>query len=237
MVITAGDLKAAGIARAAAGGRRGALREVHPHADRAGLRRAVCYAKDAMTGLSLMNRLMDPARARGERWRRIRAAGAARPRPGRSQPRRLSTTRAAPRCAPTFRFPPAPYLDRKRARRAAPGRGVELHQPVHALRPASGLQGQFRKGAGRARTQGAGAVPQRGGREAGGRAIHEGEGGLAVLRSRARRQRHPPVRARRRGADSHLPLRPAAARRRPVPERLHSRCRRTAAATTWLCSW
>ena len=32
MVITAADLKTAGIARAAAGGRRGAFREVHPHA-------------------------------------------------------------------------------------------------------------------------------------------------------------------------------------------------------------
>ena len=40
--------------------------------------------------------------------------------------------------------------------------------------------------------------------------VHEGEGGLAVLRGRARRQRHPSVRARRRGAAAHLPLRPPA---------------------------
>ena len=67
--------------------------------------------------------------------------------------------------------------------------------------------------------------------------LHEGEGGVAVLRSRARRQFHPPVRAGRRFAAAHVPLRPPAPRRRPVSERLHSGRRRTAAAITWRCSW
>ena len=65
MVITAERLARRRHRRAAAGGRRGALGEVHAHArSRRPTASAVCYAKDAMTGLRLMNELMDPADAR-----------------------------------------------------------------------------------------------------------------------------------------------------------------------------
>ena len=61
MVITAGDLKTAGIAvPLLVGG--AALSEKFTRTKIApAYGEAVCYAKDAMTGLSLMNRIMDPA--------------------------------------------------------------------------------------------------------------------------------------------------------------------------------
>src|SRR5664280_3915179 len=61
MVITASDLKAAGIlAPILVGG--AALSEKFTRTKIApAYGEAVCYAKDAMTGLSLMNRLVDPA--------------------------------------------------------------------------------------------------------------------------------------------------------------------------------
>ena len=195
MVITAADLKMAGIlVPLLVGG--AALSEKFTRTKIApAYGEAVCYAKDAMTGLSLMNRLMDPAEReacwrptvrwkRRWRWKRASRAGPV-------------TTRRSAKVRTDLPIPPAPYLDRRVRDVPHLAGGVELHQSVHALRPASGVQGQFRKGAGGARSQGAGAVPQRGRGEAGGGALHEGEGGVAVLRSRARRQRDPPVRARR----------------------------------------
>ncbi len=188
MVITATDLKAAGmVVPLLVGG--AALSEKFTRTKIApAYAEAVCYAKDAMTGLDLMNRLMDPAGARG---------GARRPYSRRSARRGgdAGRTSGAP-YQPAQRQGPHRYSDSggalsgaPRARRAAPGRIVELHQSVHALRPPPGLQGQFRKGPGRARSQSAGTVPQHGRGEAGGRPLHEGEGRVAVLRGRARRQR------------------------------------------------
>src|SRR5439155_4395734 len=61
MVITATDLKTAGIAAPLLVGG-AALSEKFTRTKIApAYGEAVCYAKDAMTGLSLMNRLMDPA--------------------------------------------------------------------------------------------------------------------------------------------------------------------------------
>jgi len=60
MVITATICATPG-SNSAAGRWGGALREIHADEDRAGYGKAVCYAKDAMTGLRLMNELMDPA--------------------------------------------------------------------------------------------------------------------------------------------------------------------------------
>ena len=62
MVTTAGDLARSRHRRAAAGRRRGALRKIHASRKSRrsyGTRRL--YAKDAMTGLRLMNEIMDPA--------------------------------------------------------------------------------------------------------------------------------------------------------------------------------
>ena len=191
MAITAGDLKAAGITvPLLVGG--AALSEKFTRTRIApAYGEAVCYAKDAMTGLSLMNRLMDPAKRAAVLASHRVAEAPRRRRPvarrRRWPPPRTRSTKVRDRSSHSRGALSGPQS----ARRAAPGRGVELHQSVHALRPAPGLQGQFRKGAGGARGQSAGAVPQHGRGEAGSRALHEGESGVAVLRSRARRQRHP----------------------------------------------
>jgi len=62
MAITAGDFKAAGITvPLLVGG--AALSEVHPHQNRAGYARP-CVTQGRHDRLSLMNAIMDPARAR-----------------------------------------------------------------------------------------------------------------------------------------------------------------------------
>jgi 5-methyltetrahydrofolate--homocysteine methyltransferase len=112
MVITAGDLKAAGITvPILVGG--AALSEKFTRTKIApAYGEAVCYAKDAMTGLSLMNRLMDPA-ARDAvlaDWVGHAAAAAPaaeEPAPGPAATRRSSKVRS------DLAIPAAPYLERK----------------------------------------------------------------------------------------------------------------------------
>jgi 5-methyltetrahydrofolate--homocysteine methyltransferase len=112
MAITAGDLKAAGIAvPLLVGG--AALSEKFTRTRIApAYGRAVCYAKDAMTGLGLMNRLMNPE----EREATLVAWAPLDPAPARaieSQPvAPLATTRSA-KVRTDIPIPPAPYLDRK----------------------------------------------------------------------------------------------------------------------------
>ncbi len=140
--------------RAAAGGRRGALGEIHPHQDRPGVWRGrlLCQGRHDRAEPD------EPADGSGgarrgagrhiTRWKR--------PPPWTSPPQPLAPADhagAARKVRTDIPIPAAPYLERKRARRAAPGGGVELHQSVHAVRPAPGLQGQFRKGPGGARSR------------------------------------------------------------------------------------
>ena len=112
MVITAGDLHSSGISvPLLVGG--AALSEKFTRTKIApAYGQAVCYAKDAMTGLSLMNALMDPTR-RDQVLEQHKQVGQA-----------LSTATASPSAGPaaTARsrkvrsdvpIPPAPYLDRK----------------------------------------------------------------------------------------------------------------------------
>jgi 5-methyltetrahydrofolate--homocysteine methyltransferase len=60
MVITAGDLRDAA-SGAAAGGRRGALGAFTTRKIAPAYQAPTFYAKDAMTGLDLLNEIMDPA--------------------------------------------------------------------------------------------------------------------------------------------------------------------------------
>ena len=112
MVITAGDLKAAGIvAPILVGG--AALSEKFTRTKIApAYGEAVCYAKDAMTGLSLMNRLMDPAaRAAtlaGHTFTEAPAAVEAA-----VEPLAPVTTRRSRKVRTDLPIPPAPYLDRR----------------------------------------------------------------------------------------------------------------------------
>ena len=112
MVITASDLKTAGISvPILVGG--AALSEKFTRTKIApAYGEAVCYAKDAMTGLSLMNRLMDPAEraavlASHQGAVAVAEAPTAEPAPVALATRRSSKVRA------DLEIPAAPYLDRK----------------------------------------------------------------------------------------------------------------------------
>ena len=205
MVITAADLKGAGVnVPLLVGG--AALSEKFTRGKIApAYGEAVCYAKDAMTGLGLMQRIVDPA-GRAEFLARHRHTEEP------PAPEAPAATAAAPRyCAQPQsshrHSDPRRALSRPQgAHRTASGRVVELHQSVHALRQEPGVQRQLREGTGRARSQGARPVPQDGGSEGGGGALHAGEGRLAVLRGRARRQRHPSFRPGWRQPHPHFPF-------------------------------
>ncbi|HUP05234.1 MAG TPA: methionine synthase [Bryobacteraceae bacterium] len=112
MVTAAGDLKAAGVqvpllvGGAALSGKFTDTRIAPAYGN------AVCYAKDAMTGLALMNALMDPQR----RAETIAAHTATEPAPEAAAPAEapapLGTARSA-KVRTDIPIPPAPYLERK----------------------------------------------------------------------------------------------------------------------------
>jgi 5-methyltetrahydrofolate--homocysteine methyltransferase len=112
MVITATDLKTAGIVvPLLVGG--AALSEKFTRTKIApAYGEAVCYAKDAMTGLSLMNRLMDPAERPGvlASHTAVEEAPAAEPVLVAAAP---VGTRRSPKVRTDLPIPLAPYLDRK----------------------------------------------------------------------------------------------------------------------------
>ncbi len=150
MVITATDMRSSGIGRATACGRRCALREVHADEDRAGLWRG---------GLLRQGRDDRP-----EPDEPHHGPGGARERPDRSPLHRSARARGARGSARgtahhrAQQQGPHRYPDSCRAvpgaqgpRRAAPGRVVELHQSIHAVRASSRIQGQFREGSRRSR--------------------------------------------------------------------------------------
>ncbi|HWB82560.1 MAG TPA: methionine synthase [Bryobacteraceae bacterium] len=111
MMITASDLKTAGITvPLLVGG--AALSEKFTRTKIApAYGEAVCYAKDAMTGLSLMNRLMDPSQRESVLGAHtFTEVAAEEPAPVVSGP--LSTNRSV-KVRPDIPIPDAPYLDRK----------------------------------------------------------------------------------------------------------------------------
>jgi len=112
MVVTATDLRAAGISvPLLVGG--AALSEKFTRSKIApAYGETVCYAKDAMTGLSLMNRIMDPAeRPQVLETHRFTEAPAAVEAPAEAPP--PMTTRRSGKVRTGIPIPAAPYLDRK----------------------------------------------------------------------------------------------------------------------------
>jgi len=112
MVITATDLKAAGVmVPLLVGG--AALSEKFTRGKIApAYSEAVCYAKDAMTGLSLMNRLMDPAERAAvlESHRPVEAPAAVEEV---AEPLAPITTRRSSKVRTSIPIPAAPYLERR----------------------------------------------------------------------------------------------------------------------------
>ena len=101
-----------------------------------------------MTGLRLMNEIMDPA-TRDDRARERTRSREFAPVPERDMGETLDAGHDSQRArsAPISRFRPSPYLDRHVRDVPQLHGGLELHQSVHALRPPPRLQGQFREGA------------------------------------------------------------------------------------------
>ena len=183
--------------RAAAGGRRGALREVHAHEDRAGLRRSGLLRQGRHDRAEPDEPPDGPGGARRRCWPRIRpAAVAAAPAAAAEPAPPAPSARGAARKVRTdMPIPAAPYLERKVRDVPHLAEVWSYINPFMLYGRHLGYKGNFEKALAEHEAEGAGAVPQRGRGEAGSRALHEGEGGVAVLRGRARRQRHPPVRA------------------------------------------
>jgi 5-methyltetrahydrofolate--homocysteine methyltransferase len=111
MAVTAGDLKEAGIrvpllVGGAALSDRFTRLKIAPAYDE-----AVCYARDAMTGLRLMNEIMDPA-GRDAVLQAHRPQAAAAPAPA-AAPAVIPGHARSPKVRTDIPIPPAPYLDRK----------------------------------------------------------------------------------------------------------------------------
>ncbi len=111
MMVTAGDLREAGIGApllvgGAALSDRFTRQKIAP-----AYAGSVCYARDAMTGLRLMNQLMDPA-AR-EQVLRAHRPGAAEPAPDTASAQVAPAARRSPKVRADLPVPDAPYLDRK----------------------------------------------------------------------------------------------------------------------------
>jgi 5-methyltetrahydrofolate--homocysteine methyltransferase len=112
MVITATDLKAAGIAAPLLVGG-AALSEKFTRTKIApAYGDAVCYAKDAMTGLSLMNRIMDPAE-RPAVLEQHKAVAAAVSVEAPAEPQGPLSTKRSAKVRNDIPIPAAPYLDRR----------------------------------------------------------------------------------------------------------------------------
>jgi 5-methyltetrahydrofolate--homocysteine methyltransferase len=112
MVITAGDLKDAGISvpllvGGAALSERFTRTRIAP-----AYGQAACYAKDAMTGLSLLNRLMDPAQREATLAANAGVAAVVAEQPATPAPAAAAQKRSS-KVRVDVSIPPAPYLERK----------------------------------------------------------------------------------------------------------------------------
>ena len=105
------------------------------------------YAKDAMTGLRLMNEIMDPATRESEARAATYSEVAGLPERDMGEKVDAGTTRSSQGPHRYSRFHPSPYLDRRVRDVPQLAGDLGLHQSVHALRPAHGLQGQLREAA------------------------------------------------------------------------------------------
>ena len=191
MVTTASDFKDHGVEVPLLGRRRRAVGTFHHHAHRPRLFVADILRERRDDRPQHYERTDGPGHARDRHQHayfhhRRRAAR-------RSRARDQHGDHAQPEGPHRYSNPRRAVSRPPRARRSEPGRTVELHESIHALRPPSGLQGKFRKVAGRPRSESPRTVQRRGAREAGSREVPESPRGVALLRSGARRQLHQPL--------------------------------------------
>ncbi|MDQ6676641.1 MAG: methionine synthase [Acidobacteriota bacterium] len=112
MVLTAGDLREAGIRVPLLVGGAALSQKFTTNKIGPAYAEAVCYSKDAMTGLALMNRLQDPA----EREAVLKANTQTEPAGPDPEPVEVTVAMSDQRSAKVrtdLAVPPAPYLDRK----------------------------------------------------------------------------------------------------------------------------
>jgi 5-methyltetrahydrofolate--homocysteine methyltransferase len=112
MVTAAGDLKAAGISVPLLVGGAALSQKFTTNRIAPAYGQAVCYAKDAMTGLALMNRLMDPAEREAALAAHTSAGPVVEPAPAAQPAAPLGTERSA-KVRTDIPIPAAPYLERK----------------------------------------------------------------------------------------------------------------------------
>lgn len=113
MVVTGEDLRGAGIrvpllVGGAALSERFTVTKIAP-----AYQSPTFYAKDAMTGLQIMNTLMDPASRDALTSRAVAAAGEAQPAPAQEKVAVDAGTERSPKVRTDVPIPPAPYLDRR----------------------------------------------------------------------------------------------------------------------------
>src|SRR6185295_18066542 len=112
MVITATDLKMAGIVVPLLVGGAALSEKFTRNKIAPSYGEAVCYAKDAMTGLSLMNRLMDPAQRQELLEGHTFTEAVAAPEPV-AEPLGPVSARRSTKVRTDLPIPPAPYLERR----------------------------------------------------------------------------------------------------------------------------
>ena len=182
MVATASDFKAAGIrVPLLVGG--AALSEKFTRTKIASAYgEAACYAKDAMSGLRLMNQIMDPsAREAVLASMEFRMKRPAKTSIAEAPPVAHDHQRAVRKVRADLPIPPAPYLDRKVRTVPHLAEVWSYINPYMLYGRHLGYKGDFEKGLAEREAEGAGAFRSSGGVEAGSRAFHEGAGGVAIF--------------------------------------------------------
>ena len=166
MVITGGDLKDDGVNVPLLVGGAALSEKFTQYENRTELRRAHFLREGRHDRPAAAERDHGSGDARSRSWRRTFSPKAAKtagqPSTSPGSKHAIAKLEGASRHPDSRRALPRP----PRSRSAQSRRSLELHQSLHALRPASRLQRQFRKAVGRARSQGAEAVSGRRGGEA-----------------------------------------------------------------------
>ena len=176
-----------------------------------------------MTGLRILNEIMDPAtREASSRGPCSRSCAGAHS--GHSGCTRHAAYQAKPEGSHEHSHSTGALSRPQGPRCAEPCGGMELYQSLHAVWEESRLQRQFRQAAARSRREGARPVPSGGRSEALGGGFYQSEGGVAVFRGGTRRQLHPLFCAQRDLAAAHVPFQPPSQRRWAMFERLCPRC-------------